>query len=256
MKNKLFILAILVSGVLLIASAQTRTITGKVTDDSGQPLAGVSITVKGSNKGTATDRQGNYKINVEPSDKVLQFSMAGFVTVNEKTGDRRVINVTMQADNTQLNETVVIGYGTKKSHEVNMYYLSAAPSPSYNTNYPISRINNDFNTEGYAGINENGFRNVKNNPLSTFSIDVDNASYSNIRRFINSGSLPPPEAVRIEEMINYFRYDYPDPHGEHPFSVYSELSGCPWNIKHQLLMVGLKVKAWKRHHFPLRILSF
>ena len=71
----------------------------------------------------------------------------------------------------------------------------------------IPRYNNNFNTEGYAGIDENGFKSVLNNPLSTFSIDVDNASYSNIRRFINSGILPPPDAVRIEEMINYFRYD-------------------------------------------------
>jgi Ca-activated chloride channel homolog len=256
MKHKLLFLAILVTGALLIASAQARTITGKVTDNSGQPLTGVSITVKGSQKGTATDRQGNYKINVEPADKVLQFTLAGFVTVNEKTGDRSVINVTMQVDNTPSNETVVIGYGAKKSYELQERFLSAAPSPNYAISYSMSLNKKDFNTEGYAGINENGFRNVKNNPLSTFSIDVDNASYSNIRRYINNGALPPPDAVRIEEMINYFRYDYPEPGGEHPFSVYSELSGCPWNSKHHLLMIGLKGKSIDKSSLPPSNLVF
>ncbi len=105
-------------------------------------------------------------------------------------------------------------------------------------------------------VNENGFKNVKNNPLSTFSIDVDNASYSNIRRFINSGVMPPPDAVRIEEMINYFKYDYPEPRGEHPFSVYSEIATCPWNNKHQLLLVGLKGKKIDKSSLPPSNLVF
>ncbi len=92
----------------------------------------------------------------------------------------------------------------------------------------------DFNTEGYSTIHENGYKDVLNQPLSTFSIDVDRASYSNVRRFINMGQLPPVDAVRIEEMINYFSYNYPEPKGEHPFTVYTELSVCPWNSKHQL----------------------
>jgi Ca-activated chloride channel family protein len=101
----------------------------------------------------------------------------------------------------------------------------------------------DFNTEGYSTIHENGYKVVLNQPLSTFSIDVDRASYSNVRRFINMGQLPPVDAVRIEEMINYFSYNYPEPKGEHPFTVYTELSVCPWNSKHQLLHIGLKGKS-------------
>ncbi|HOP00370.1 MAG TPA: VWA domain-containing protein, partial [Bacteroidales bacterium] len=118
------------------------------------------------------------------------------------------------------------------------------------------RYNNNYNTEGYAPVNENGYRNVRNNPLSTFSIDVDNASYSNIRRFINSGSLPPADAVRIEEMINYFRYDYPEPRGEHPFSVYTELAVCPWNTRHHLLQVGLRGKSIDKSTLPPSNLVF
>jgi Ca-activated chloride channel family protein len=98
------------------------------------------------------------------------------------------------------------------------------------------------NTEEYAFISENKFQSAKNTPLSTFSIDVDAASYSNSRRVINSGTLPQQDMVRTEEFINYFDYDYPNPEGEHPFSVYSEVASCPWNEAHQLVHIGLQGK--------------
>ncbi|UCH97912.1 MAG: von Willebrand factor type A domain-containing protein [Candidatus Aminicenantes bacterium] len=100
----------------------------------------------------------------------------------------------------------------------------------------------DFNTEEYSRIYENEFKDVRQNPLSTFSIDVDNASYSNIRRFINSNQVPRKDAVRIEEMINYFTYDYPEPKGIHPFTVTTEIAACPWNKNHQLIHIGLQGK--------------
>src|SRR5213076_3386939 len=94
----------------------------------------------------------------------------------------------------------------------------------------------------YAEISENPFLETVRAPLSTFSIDVDTASYSNIRRFLNNGQLPPPDAVRIEEMINYFTYDYPQPHGKDPFSITTEAAPCPWNPNHNLVLVGLQGK--------------
>ena len=94
--------------------------------------------------------------------------------------------------------------------------------------------------ESYEAPEETGFRQVVKRPLSTFSIDVDTASYSNIRRFLKEGRLPPAQAVRIEEMVNYFSYDYPQPKGKEPFSLSSELSVCPWNTDHQLLRIGLQ----------------
>lgn len=98
-------------------------------------------------------------------------------------------------------------------------------------------------SEQYEPINENQFIAAKGaNALSTFSIDVDTAAYSNMRRFINNGSLPPADAVRIEELINYFDYQYPQPKGDDPFSVNMELATCPWNSNHKLLRVGLKGK--------------
>lgn len=99
-----------------------------------------------------------------------------------------------------------------------------------------------FNTEDYAAIVENEFKSVKNDPLSTFSIDVDKASYGNIRRFLNQNQLPPPDAVRIEEMVNYFDYDYEVPKDEHPFSVNTELAPCPWQEGNLLLHIGLQGK--------------
>jgi Ca-activated chloride channel family protein len=97
-----------------------------------------------------------------------------------------------------------------------------------------------FNTEEYALIEENPFLSVEANPLSTFSIDVDRASYSNVRRFINEGRRPPRDAVRVEELVNYFPYEYPEPSGEHPFSITTEIAEAPWRPAHRLLRIGLK----------------
>lgn len=100
----------------------------------------------------------------------------------------------------------------------------------------------DHNTEEYNAIVENNFKSVIDYPLSTFSVDVDTASYSNVRRMINSGEQVVPDAVRIEEMINYFKYDYESPRGDVPFSVNTELSNCPWNEDAKLLLIGLQAK--------------
>ena len=100
----------------------------------------------------------------------------------------------------------------------------------------------DFNTEEYDKIVENAFQSPLKAPLSTFSIDVDAASYSNARRMIVNGSLPQAGAVRIEEFINYFDYDYPNPTGEHPFEVITEMADAPWNTKHKLVHIGLQGK--------------
>jgi Ca-activated chloride channel homolog len=105
---------------------------------------------------------------------------------------------------------------------------------------PPSRYRQDFDTATYDKVDENPFLPAATNPLSTFSIDVDTASYANVRRFINSGSLPPKDAVRIEEMINYFSYDYREPEGDKPFSIDLDATSCPWEPSHRLLRIGLK----------------
>jgi Ca-activated chloride channel family protein len=127
---------------------------------------------------------------------------------------------------------------------------SQAPSHYREIQHP------EWNTEEYDGINENIFHGALQNPLSTFSIDVDAASYSNIRRFINSGQRPPKDAVRIEEMINYFQYDYQQPKGSDPFSIYTEISNAPWNENHRLVHIGLQGKKIPTENLPASNLVF
>ncbi|MBC7932955.1 MAG: von Willebrand factor type A domain-containing protein, partial [Rubrivivax sp.] len=111
-------------------------------------------------------------------------------------------------------------------------------------------------TESYAKIDENPFLEAARAPLSTFSIDVDTASYSNTRRFLSEGRLPPKDAVRIEEMVNYFSYDYPQPAGSAPFSVTTEVAECPWNAKHKLVQIGLQGKRISTEEMPPANLVF
>jgi Ca-activated chloride channel family protein len=259
MKNRLWILAAVCITAVIFAFTELRTITGVITDNHGQPLSGVVVQVKGSNspsETTATDVNGNYKISFDSRAKTLVFSYVGYNTLEVNIGDKKIIDVKMTENVTSLQEMVVTGYASKRDRSSKSYSLAAPSARAYEADMSFQRMNNNFNTEGYASVNENGFRNVKSNPLSTFSIDVDNASYSNIRRFINMGQLPPADAVRIEEMINYFKYDYPEPEGQYPFSVYTELAVCPWNTKHQLLEVGLRGKSVDKSSLPPSNLVF
>lgn len=113
------------------------------------------------------------------------------------------------------------------------------------------------NTESYDHVEDNPFLTVRNNPLSTFSIDVDTASYALVRCFIEQQrTLPPKGAVRIEELINYFTYDYPPPRGRQPFSVNVEIAGCPWNAEHRLARIGLKGREITREGAPACNLVF
>lgn len=112
------------------------------------------------------------------------------------------------------------------------------------------------NTEEYTEYQERGFQNSRLEPLSTFSIDVDTASYSNMRRYINYYSVPDPDAIRIEEMLNYFSYDYKEPDGEQPFEINTELGLCPWNKDNYLLMIGLQGKEVNKSQLPKSNLVF
>jgi len=107
-----------------------------------------------------------------------------------------------------------------------------------------------WNQESYNAVQENGFVNVSRSPLSTFSIDVDTASYSNVRRFVNSGALPPKGAVRIEELVNAFSYDYPEPEGRDPLSLSAEIGPSPFHAGYQLARIGLKAKEMAREQLP------
>ncbi|WP_245555386.1 VWA domain-containing protein [Baaleninema simplex] len=114
----------------------------------------------------------------------------------------------------------------------------------------------DFNREDYNPIEENDFQLVRSQPLSTFAIDVDRASYSNVRRFLEMGQLPPKDAVRIEELINYFSYNYPQPEGDVPFAIDTEVSEAPWNRSHKLVRIGLQGQEVDTENLPPSNLVF
>jgi Ca-activated chloride channel family protein len=118
----------------------------------------------------------------------------------------------------------------------------AQPGPGlyFRADGQLAEADNRHTTEAYDRIDDNPFHKTTQEPRSTFSVDVDTASYSNVRRFLEGGSRPPKDAVRIEEMINYFRYEYPRPTGTDPFSISTEVGPSPWNDKHQLVKIGLQ----------------
>lgn len=128
---------------------------------------------------------------------------------------------------------------------------NSLPANSQNT-----ALQEEKSTETYDRIEETGFKLAANHPFSTFSIDVDTASYSNLRRFINNGQVPPKDAVRIEELINYFNYEYPQPTGNEPFAIATEVSRSPWNSQHQLVHIGIQGKKMATEDLPPNNLVF
>jgi Ca-activated chloride channel homolog len=272
MKKMLWILVAVTFCSLAFKSPQERVITGKVTAvDDGKPIPGVNVILKGTTKGAATDASGNYQINVPAKGGTLLFTFIGMVAQEIPVGTRSVIDVQLKNDASTLNEIVVTGYTTQKKADIagsvstvwgRKSKQAASPiagNPVYETESyaaPQDYQQPQFNTEEYDGIQENIFHEAVKNPLSTFSIDVDAASYSNVRRFINNGQHPPKDAVRIEEMVNYFKYDYDQPKNDDPFAVHTEISTAPWNAKHKLIQIGIQGKKISTDNLPASNLVF
>lgn len=268
--------AVVIILFLAIGQITAKTITGIVSEHKGQQLPGVSVLVEGTSRGTITDFDGKYKIEaVEGS--ILVFNYVGFTSKKIKVGVAIQYNIALVIDSPALEEVVVIGYGTNKKRKrkgLTGAVSSVKSNSIMHNTYTISdtlddqvsgiHIQEDYeihdiemdNDEEYKSIVENDFKNPLTNPLSTFSIDVDAASYSNMRRFINDGQKPPADAVRIEEMINYFDYDYPQPKGSDPFSINYEVADCPWNADNKLVHIGLQGKSLKTKEAPASNLVF
>ncbi|WP_276483097.1 vWA domain-containing protein [Paraflavitalea pollutisoli] len=245
------------AGIFVLAAQST--ITGKITDVRGAPIQGVSITCKGTSMGTTSDAKGAYSIQVADKQAILVFAMVGYNKQEIRVGAQTVINIRLKTSEHQLQEVVVtrLGAPLRKAMNNSSAYSGRVYGMSFNNQGYISGGDKgDLNREGYDHIKENEFQRVTNQPVSTFSIDVDAASYSNVRRLINEGRLPEPGAVRIEEMINYFSYNYPQPKADQPFSVITESMACPWNEQHQLVMIGLQGKKIEADQLPPSNLVF
>lgn len=250
-------ITVIMSLVMIFNSCiiSARTITGTVYDVNKNPLPGVNVMVKGTSKGAVTDLNGFFSIAVNDDNAILIFTYVGFIKEEIKVGKSSTLSVILNEDISSLDEVVVAGYGSMRKRHLTGAVACEAPA-YYNSCMPVSVQENDYNNEGYATISENGFKNPKEAPLSTFSIDVDAASYSNMRRFVKNGSIPPTDAVRVEEMINYFDYDYPQPTDGHPFEIIYELGECPWNKDNKLLHIGLQGKKFLNKEIPPSNLVF
>ena len=176
-------------------------------------------------------------------------------SLTSKINETKMAVVLLQAD--YVSDRMHYGGKAMPSMAIRESYRISpeAPSPGY-VRPPRGIQPPQWNTEEYKTLKDNNFQDVRTSPLSTFSIDVDTASYSNMRRFINTGKLPPVDAVRTEELLNYFTYNYPQPTGEHPFSVTTEVGASPWNSDRKLVLLGIQGKNIKTENLPPSNLVF
>lgn len=266
-----------ICGMLISTAGKpvTETFAGIVINTQGQPIAGAKISEKNSTAITTSLTNGTFTINTSKKFTTLVVSANYYATSEIATGSSKKLTVVLQSvrpDEKKMQQKDAVSQSSiMQKSSAYPAIVGASPRlmvqrapgntgryrPKYrNEEAPPKNSNEEFNTEDYDAIVENNFQAVTNNPLSTFSIDVDAASYSNIRRYLNEGSLPPAGSVRIEEMINYFHYEYPQPLGKDPFSVSTEIATAPWNPQHQLVKIGLQGKKIPVNDLPASNMVF
>ena len=274
-------------GLLSFNQPVAFMVQGTVKDEYNKAISGITIKEKNTSRAVSTDLNGSFSITVSSEKAVLVFYGVGFDTKEVAVKGNANLSVSLAFSTKALQEVVVTGYGVARKKDITGSVAAKTPgytgraAPVYtplqgsvpglqrNENKSAwyrekekkkrtagDRDDTDYNTEDYDGIIENRFLTVQENALSTFSIDVDAASYSNVRRFLQSGQLPPAGAVRTEEMINYFHYDYPQPKKEDPFSINTEMAACPWNPAHRLVLIGLQGKKIPVENLPASNIVF
>ena len=249
-----FLLADLPSAAV---AAEDVVLTGRVLTGSGRPAEAAQVSISGGGYGALTTSDGRYTIRLGDAwvgrEVTVRAQLLGYAeqrrTLTLGSGVNTV-DFSLQQQAVALDEIVVTGQAvaTKRRALGNtVSTLHVAPAPAG----PPSA-----DREAYAHVAENEFVAVATRPLSTFSIDVDRASYSNVRRFIAEGRRPPVDAVRIEELVNYFPYDDPAPADGEPFSVTAEVAQAPWQPLHQLVRIGLKGRGIDLDDAPANNLVF
>lgn len=245
-----------ISMMMLFATtlqAEVLTVFGKVVDKITQEkIVGCTIRATDSDTVVVSNHLGFYSIPVNRGSKLI-FHAEGYQKQTITTSGER-LNVFLLIEPPVLDivveeEQMVVYDVAVTQHRKEMMFSMAAPRVAHF--YPEGNHN-----EEYASFKENRFLRVADDPLSTFSIDVDVASYSNLRRHINRGELPPQDAIRTEELINYFSYAYTAPKGNDPVSISTEIGDCPWNKKHRLMRIGLKAREIPTDKLPASNLVF
>lgn len=262
--KKFFLFSIIALTALVLAFTQVNSfiIKGSVIDETGSPVNGASVFIKGTKSVTTTDANGKFSMNVPDTDCILIISAIGFSTAEVKVSNEKELSITITRITNNLSEVVILPLYSRSLSAPKMagnqtgLYLKEKDEENKRQSQGTWRDNNDFNREGYDRIVENRFLKTSDNPLSTFSVDVDAASYSNVRRMLNDNQLPPAGAVRIEEMINYFTYTYPQPQANDPFSINTEIADCPWKEKHKIVSIGLQGKKIQAENLPPSNLTF
>jgi len=254
--KRILVVAMICCGISLSMLAQVIEVSGKVFETKSKTvIVGATISIKGSNVGTISGIDGTYKIKTEIG-KTLVYGYIGCITKNVKVTNSQM-DVYLDDDTKSLNEVMVVGYGSQKRISICGSVSSISSHHKSNnisiadckvSNFSYSQIKQD--DEEYGSYKENRFFTAQDQPLSTFSLDVDAASYSNMRRMVNQGQMPPKDAIRIEELINYFSYKYDAPTGDNPVNIVTESATCPWNEKHKLVRIGVKAKEIPSENLP------
>jgi len=257
---RLLAVAMLVASPLL-APAGVGRISGHVRDAAGAPVARARITVIGTRLGATSDPNGAYLIESVPVGAYTiraEIPGAGPAEVHGirvVTGGTTIADLVLPPSPAVVNEVAasppiaVDQLAAKSARGRAMGYVARDDEA-----YRVRR--EPWNTEEYGHKDENPFLAVSAHPLSTFSIDVDRASYSNVRRFLLDGQAPPTDAVRIEELVNYFPYDYAEPTGDDPVAIHTEVAPAPWRPQHRLLRIGLQAQRIDTRGLPPSNLVF
>jgi Ca-activated chloride channel family protein len=248
------------------AAVEHGRIAGHVTDStSGAPVANALVTVQGTSLHVSTDQKGGYTIdNVPVGTYTLKAQYIGYrpqakAGVNVRANATAIVDFKLEQSALRLEAVVVTGVSKGARAERAYAAMGVVDAPvdmsgvhaRFDTAEAWRYQRQPGNREQYDEIVENPFIAVAADPLSTFSIDVDRASYSNMRRFImQDGQLPPRDAVRIEELVNYFPYDYAEPQGDDPVAIHAEVAAAPWNPQHQLVRIGLQARRIRVENLP------
>jgi Ca-activated chloride channel family protein len=242
----------------LVAQSNVGQLHGKVTDTSGAALPGTNVQIRrptGAEQRTVTDAKGEFSFpGLQPGLYSVTASLRGFRSATKPATvvAGNVTTIAFALEVAGVAETVTV---TGETPLVDVQRAAGGVVGKGGFGWGLAG-SPPFNTEAYDKIDDNQWTEVGRKPLSTFSIDVDTASYANVRRFLNQGQLPPKDAVRIEELINYFTYSYPEPRDGKPFAVTTAIGECPWNSKHRLALVGLQARRLDTASTPPRNLVF